>query len=145
MAIPRLLELITLKGCIVTIDAMRCQKEIALKIREREAHYILQVKGNQSDLKEQIVRFFNRKTARTRAATDDCDHGRVEKRTCETIDDLPFFDGKEAWKDIKTIIRIESYREDKKTGKASTNFRYYISSLEADAKLINKSVRRHWA
>ncbi len=145
VAIPRLLELITIKGCIITIDAMGCQKKIAAKIREREANYLLQVKGNQSDLKEQIIKIFNRKTSRSTAVMYECDHGRIEKRTCQTINDLTFLDGKEHWKDLKTIVRIESYREYKKTGKSSNTFRYYISSLPMDAELINKSVRSHWA
>lgn len=145
VAIPRLLELITLKDCIVTIDAMGCQKKIASKIRKREANYILQVKDNQADLKQQIAKIFNRKTNRTTHITHDCDHGRIEKRTCQVIDDLTFLDGKEQWKDLKTIVRIESYREDKKTTKASNSFRYYISSLHKDAQLINESVRSHWS
>lgn len=145
VAIPRLLELITVKGCIVTIDAMGCQKEIAEKIRKKQADYLLQVKGNQAALKEQIIKIFNRKTPRKKAITDDCDHGRIEKRTCEVIDDLTFLDEKQLWKDISTIIKITSYREDKKTGKFSNSFRYYISSLPNNAELINKSVRNHWA
>lgn len=145
VAIPRLLELITLKGCIVTIDAMGCQKKIAEKIREKEANYILQVKDNQPNLKEQIVKLFERKTNRETCVNDDCGHGRIEKRTCEVIDDLTFLDDKENWKDLKTIIRINSYREIKETEKSSTNYRYYISSLNKDAALINKSIRSHWA
>jgi predicted transposase YbfD/YdcC len=145
VAIPRLLELITLKGCIVTIDAMGCQKKIAEKIREREAHYILQVKANQAGLKEQIEKLFARNTVRKSHTNDDCGHGRIETRTCEVIDNLTFLDDKEDWKDLETIVRIRSYREDKKTGKASTTFRYYISSLDANAQLINKSIRDHWS
>lgn len=145
IAIPKLLELITIKGCIVTIDAMGCQKQIAAKIREKEAHYLLQVKDNQAELKEQIIKVFNRKTQRKTAITDDCDHGRIEKRTCEVIDNLTFLDGKEHWLDLKTIVRISSYREDKKTENFSDSCRYYISSLNADAQLINNSVRSHWA
>lgn len=145
VAIPRLLELITLKGCIVTIDAMGCQKEIAKKIREREANYILQVKENQPNLKEQIIKLFRRKTNRETAVSYDCGHGRIEKRTCEVIDDLTFMDDREQWKDLKTIVRIKSDREIKETQKYSTNYRYYISSLPIDAQLINKSIRSHWA
>jgi len=145
VAIPRLLELITLKGCIVTMDAMGCQKEIASKIREREANYILQVKDNQRELKQQIEKVFNRKTTRTTDITYDCDHGRIENRICQVIDDLTFLDGKQQWRNLKTIVRIESYREDKKTARTSNNFRYYISSLPKDAQLINKSIRSHWA
>ena len=145
VAIPRLLELITVKGCIITIDAMGCQKEIVKTIRKKEADYLLQVKGNQAELKEQIIKVFNRKTKRKTTTTVDCDHGRIEKRTCDVIDDLLFLDEKEQWKDLKTIVRISSYREDKKTGEFSNNFRYYISSLPNNATLINKSVRSHWA
>jgi len=113
-AIPRLLELITLKGCIVTIDAMGCQKK-------------------------------NRKTDRETDVNHDCGSGRIEVRTCEVIDDLIFLDDKEQWKDLKTIVRIKSERTLKKENKTSINYRYYISSLPKDAKLINKSVRSHWA
>lgn len=145
VAIPKLLELITLEGCIVTIDAMGCQKAIAEKIRERKADYLLQVKSNQGELEKQIIKLFSRKTDRKTAITEDCGHGRIEKRICEVIDDLTFLDGKEQWKDLRTIVRITSYREDKKTGKSSESFRHYISSLPADAERINKSVRSHWA
>lgn len=145
VAIPRLLELITLKGCIVTIDAMGCQKKIAEKMRERDAHYMLQVKANQAGLKEQVEKLFERKTARKVNTTDHCGHGRIETRTCEVIENLTFLDDREDWKDLKTIVRIKSYREDKKTGRSSTTFRYYISSLDADAQLINKSIRDHWS
>jgi len=145
VAIPRLLELITIKGCIITIDAMGCQKEIAKKIRAREADYLLQVKGNQAELQEQIIKVFNRNTYRETAVEYDCGHGRIEKRVCEVIDDLTFLDEKKLWQDLKTIVKIESYRENKKTGESSINFRYYISSLAIDAELINKSVRSHWA
>lgn len=145
VAIPKLLDLITLKGCIVTIDAMGCQKDIALKIREKGADYILQIKGNQQGLQEQTKKLFERNTLRDIDTTYDCDHGRIERRTCEVIDDLSFFDDKEDWKDLNSIVRIESYREDKKTGVSSTTFRYYITSLPRNAKLINESIRSHWA
>lgn len=145
VAIPKLLDIITLKGCIVTIDAMGCQKDIALKIRKKEANYILQVKGNQEGLQEQVKKLFQRKTLRNIDITHDCDHGRIEKRTCEVIDNLTFLDDKEDWKDLKSIVRINSYREDKKSGKSSNSYRYYITSLPNNAKLINESIRSHWA
>jgi predicted transposase YbfD/YdcC len=145
VAIPKLLETLALKGCIVTIDAMGCQKKIATKIRERQADYILQVKANQPELQEQIKKVFNRNTQKITDIVDDCGHGRIEKRTCEVIDNLTFLDGKEQWKDLKTIIKITSYIEDKKTGEYTTSERHYISSLAADAKLISRSIRDHWA
>ena len=145
IAIPKLLETLAIKGCIVTTDAMGCQKKIAAKIRDKGADYILQVKGNQAELEQQIIKIFNRKTQRETLNIQDCDHGRIEKRICQVINDLTFLDGKEQWKDLKTIIRITSYRENKKTGKSSTNDRYYISSLpNSNIELINKSIRDHW-
>ncbi len=145
VAVPRLLELITIKGCIITIDAMGCQRGIAEKTRAREADYLLQVKGNQAELQEQVIKIFNRNTDRETTITHDRDHGRIEKRVCEVINDLTFLDGEEVWRDLRTITRIESYREDKRTGKSSNNFRYYISSLPMNVKPINKSIRSHWA
>lgn len=145
IAIPKLLETLALKGCIVTTDAMGCQKKIASKIREKQADYILQVKANQSELQEQIKKVFNRNTQTSIDITENCDHGRIEKRICQVTDELGFLDGKQQWKDLKTIVKITSYTEDKKTGKKATSVRHYISSLAADAKLINKSIRDHWA
>lgn len=144
IAIPKLLESLALNGCIVTIDAMGCQKKIASKIRKKKADYILQVKSNQAELKEQITKIFNRKTQTSIDVVEDCDHGRIEKRTCQVTNELTFLDGKEQWKDLRTIVKITSYREDKKTGESSTNERLYISSLVDDAKLINQSIREHW-
>ena len=145
IAIPQLLDLIAIKGCIVTIDAMGCQKEIAKKVRSKGADYILQVKDNQKELKEQIEKIFNRNTARTLDVQHDIGHGRAETRECTLINDLTFLDGKEPWKDIKGIARIKSTRYIKKTGAESHYFRYYITSLSSDAEKVNKSIRSHWA
>jgi len=144
-AIPKLLELITLDGCIVTLDAMGCQRNIAEKIREQKADYILQVKDNQKDLKEQVEDIFNSKAARKNAEISSVGHGRIEKRTCEAIaTSTVVLAGAEKWKDLQTLVRIKSERTFKKTGEKSTEYRYYISSLKDDAKLLNKSIRSHW-
>ena len=140
VAIPKLLDLLTLKGCIVTTDAMGCQK----KIPEKIADYILQVKDNQKELKEQIEKLFSLHTNRLLASEDDCGHGRIEKRICEVINDLRFLDGKEAWKDLRSVVRITSEREMKATGVKSTEFRYYISSIPDNPHKINTSIRSHW-
>lgn len=144
-AIPNLLKLLELKGCIVTIDAMGCQKEIAKAIRKKEADYVLMVKGNQPNLKEQVEKIFQRGSTTNIDTHVDSGHGRVEIRTCEVITDLTFLDDKEQWADIKSIIRLESERHDKVSGKTTHETRYYISSLNTTAEQANKVIRKHWA
>ena len=144
-AIPELLDLIAVKGCIVTIDAMGCQKKIAEKIIEKKADYILMVKDNQAGLKEQIEKVFEMQKPEMIDIEEDFGHGRIEKRTCEAITKLDFLDDKEDWSSIKSIVKITSERTIKKTDCFSSETRFYISSLAGDAKLINNSIRSHWA
>jgi len=143
-AIPELLDLLTLKGCIVTTDAMGCQKKIAEKIREKEADYILQVKDNQKELKEQVQKLYALNVPAEVDTEIDFGHGRIETRKCEVITELAFLDGKEGWKDLRSVVRIESVREIKKTGVKTTEHRYYITSIKGGAKLVNNSIRSHW-
>jgi predicted transposase YbfD/YdcC len=144
-AIPELLDLIAVKGCIITIDAMGCQRDIAKKIIKKEADYILMVKDNQPELKEQVEKVFNIQKTEMVDVQEDCDHGRIEKRTCEVITKLDFLDTKENWEELHSIIKITSERTIKKTNITSCETRFYISSLLGDAKLINNSIRSHWA
>lgn len=144
-AIPELLDLLAIKGCIITIDAIGCQKEIAKKIKEKEADYILMVKENQSELKEQIEKVFRIQKPEVSDIEEDFGHGRIEKRTCEVITKLDFLDTKENWVGLCSIIKITSERTIKKTDIYSSETRYYISSLLENAKLINNSIRSHWA
>ena len=144
-AIPELLDLLAIKGCIITIDAMGCQKEIAKKIKEEEADYILMVKENQAELKEQIEKVFRIQKSEVSDIEEDFGHGRIEKRTCEVITKLDFLDTKENWVGLCSIIKITSERTIKKTDIYSSETRYYISSLLENAKLINNSIRSHWA
>ena len=144
-AIPELLDLIAIKGCIITIDAMGCQKEIAKKIIEKEADYILMVKENQAELKEQIEKVFGIQKSEIFNIEEDFGHGRIEKRICEVIKKLDFLDTKENWKGLQCIIKITSERTIKKTNVYSCETRFYISSLDQNAQLINNSIRSHWA
>ena len=144
-AIPRLLDLICIKDCIITIDAMGCQTAIAKKIRENEADYILQVKGNQKILLENLEDSFAVKKIIATDVNIDCGHGRVEVRKCSVITDLEFVDNAIKWKDLQTIIKIESAVHFKKTKIDTTNTRFYISSLPPDSSLLNNSIRSHWA
>lgn len=145
VAIPRLLDLICIKNCIVTIDAMGCQTAIASKIRENEADYILQVKGNQKTLLENLDDSFSVKKVIATDVTIDCGHGRVEVRKCSVLTDLDFVDDAHKWKDLQTIIKIESAVHFKKTKIDTTSTRFYISSLSPNAALLNHSIRSHWA
>jgi predicted transposase YbfD/YdcC len=144
-AIPNLLDLLDIKNCTITIDAMGCQKNIAEKIIEKKGDYILQVKDNQQGLKEQIVKTFKRQIPKNESITRDSGHGRMEKRTCSVIDDLSFVDDKEEWVNLKTIIEIKSEIYHKKTEKKTENVRYYISSREANSKQLLEDIRQHWS
>jgi len=144
-AIPKLLDMLTITGCIVTIDAMGCQKKIAEKIIKKDADYILMVKDNQKNLKEQIEKTFETQKSQNINTTTDFGHGRIETRTCSVIDDLSLLDKRKDWKGLKSIIRITSERIIKKTQKESVEQRYYITSLDTDAEKINKAVRNHWS
>lgn len=143
-AIPRLLEVLVIKGCLVTIDAMGCQRNIAEKIVEKGADYILAVKGNQGTLEENIkdtIRF----TAPDEDWLDeDFGHGRIESRKCTLYKDLSFIENPTAWKGLKAIVKIESTRYIKSEGKEEHETRFYITCSNANAETIGKAVRSHW-
>lgn len=150
-AIPELLDMLEITGCIVTIDAMGCQTEIAAKIVEKEADYVLSVKGNQGTLYEDVVQYFDwalkdqfQQTVYTSYETTDGEHGRVEVRRYYATDDIEWLSQKAAWKGLHTIAMVESER----TGlgaQTSRERRYYISSLPADAKQLGRAIRGHWS
>ena len=144
-AIPRLLEIIVTKGCIVTIDAMGCQKEIAKKIIEGKADYILAVKENQKELHDQVKKMFTGIAKQTTNTQIDAGHGRVETRTCNVVDNLVFMDEKQQWEKLRTVVKLESERYIKSEKKTTKETRYYISSLPPDAEKINNAIRKHWS
>ena len=147
-AIPKLLEALELAGAIVTIDAMGCQKEIAAKIRERGADYVLAVKGNQEHLEEDIMNCFAKMDEgltphRTSThKTKDKGHGREELRWCDAMPVPKTLRNLEEWKDLKSICRVTRvYTEE---GIETSEVRFFISSLEADAEKLAGAVRGHW-
>lgn len=141
-AIPKLLELLAIKGCTVTIDAIGCQKDIANKILSKEANYILAIKENQAELYAQTTKLFSIAKPASSYETVDAEHNRVENRRCDVVDDFTFFDDKEQWPGARTLIRISSERYDKLTTETET--RYYLSSCEPVAEVLNQSIRDHW-
>jgi predicted transposase YbfD/YdcC len=150
-AIPDLLKLLTLKGAIVTIDAMGCQKEIAATIVDKEADYVLALKGNQGTLSADVELFFVEQkacnfkdTAISRHRTLEKSHGRIETRTYTAVGDIAWLTKSHpGWKGLKSIVMVESVRESV-GGKTEHETRFYISSLAADAARQGEAIRSHW-
>lgn len=114
-AIPALLEILDIKGCLITIDAMGCQQEIASKIISKQADYILAVKGNQVHLHDDIQEAFDQEATIASATQVNTDHGRIEKRTCSIITGTEWICKKEKWEGLQTLIKIQSERIIKST------------------------------
>lgn len=144
-AIPKLLDVLFLKGAIVTMDAMGCQKSIAAKIREKGADYVLALKGNHSDLHEDVQTYFEG-VDRSELATDksvDKGHGRIEIRNCSVSTDIAWLPQLSLWKDLHCIVEIESTRIQR--DKETVEKRYYLSSLTGSAQEIAHAIRSHWS
>lgn len=144
-AIPALLDLLTIEKSMVSIDAMGCQKEIAAKIREKKADYILMVKGNQATLLDEIRAVFSSTPTAWQHTEEDFGHGRIETRSCKVVNDLRFLDERDNWKDLNSIIEIERKTTDKQTLKQAMQTSYYISSALHDAQKFNHDIRSHWS
>jgi len=144
-AIPELLDKLFIEGNIITIDAMGTQTDIADKIIENKADYILAVKENQPQLLEEIKDEF-RFSRDIETDTDiDFGHGRIETRTCSVISDFQFIEDDKKWNKLQQIIKIESIREFKNSNKQSEKAtRYYIASLIDTAANYQKNIRSHW-
>lgn len=143
-AIPALLEILMLKGCWITIDAMGCQTEIAQKVKEVGAEYILTVKDNQKHLHDDIKEAFEQTPHALSHTQLNVDHGRIEKRTCRMITDMDWICSKDQWKGLQAIIEITSERTFKATGAKEKQVRHYISSISTSADKFNTAIREHW-
>lgn len=157
-AIPALLSLLDLRGALVSIDAMGCQVAIAKIIREGGGDYLMGLKGNQSTLRDETEAVFeaaqrppsvNRDVARppamTQATTTDKGHGRLETRTAKVLSGFhEWVPAAERWPDIKSLIAVESAREEVLSGKSTTETRLYVSSRRMTPEEALTSVRDHW-
>jgi predicted transposase YbfD/YdcC len=143
-AIPKLLNALELAGTVVTIDAMGCQREIAGRIIEKKADYVLAVKENQGLLAEQIRDSFLLLDADAVAEEIDCGRGRVERRRCSVIADLSMIEKSSEWASLQGLVRIQSERYHKASAKTEREIRYYITSLRPDAARLNSVIRQHW-
>lgn len=145
--IPKLLKELDITDCVITIDAIGCQKQIAKQIIEQKGHYCLAVKTNQAILYEEIKEYFSyaEKEEAEKLSTYETlekNHGRIEKRKYWISSDIGYLTGKEKWKNLKTIGKVESIR--KMDEKRSFETRYYILDQEMTAEEMSRIVRGHW-
>lgn len=150
-AIPKLLELLDIRGATITVDAMGCQKEIAAKIVDQGGDYIMGLKGNQGTAHKEVEAFFTDANAKGfqdvqhtfHQTVDGSEHGRLEVRRVWASQDLGWFADLAKWKGLRSIIMIESERT---VGAAatSTERRYYWSSHGVDAEIFAAMIRGHW-
>ena len=149
-AIPQLLDMLEIAGCIVTIDAMGCQKKITKKIIDKDADYVLALKGNQGGLHDDVQELFS---YAEEIGFVDCDyhktiekdHGRLEIRECWTISGLEYLSylrNLSKWANLRTIVMVK--RERRVDAKVEIEVQYYISSLVSSAQHILGAVRGHW-
>jgi predicted transposase YbfD/YdcC len=150
VAIPKLLDLLVIEGAIITIDAMGCQRDIAQKVVEKKADYVLALKGNQGSLREDVELFVAEQKAAgfkdTKISRDqsvDGDHGRIETRTTTVIHDVGWLQKRHDWPGLKAVVVVESERQ---TGdKIERETRFYLTSLALMACMLGPIVRSHWA
>lgn len=151
-AIPELLQILDIKGCIVTVDALGCQRTIAEKIAERGADYMLALKGNQGQLYAAVQDLFEhaeetqfRRIAHDYHRTVNKGHGRIETRQCWTIAEADFLEYVREfadWPQLNTIAKVHAER--RKGEDVTRKTRYYITSLGNDAQQALSAARGHW-
>lgn len=145
-AIPALLDLLELKGAVITIDAMGCQKKIAEKIIDCEADYVIGLKANQKNLLAKTKQLFSEYGTEPIDDWQTKGHGRIERRVCRVLPASLLGEGlKEEWAGLFSLVEIRSEREVVSSGKISSESRFYISSLDKSPKGFNQIIRSHWA
>jgi len=147
-ALPELLRALELAGCIVTADAMHCQKNIAKEIKEADAEYVLALKGNQGTAFAEVKAFLDEAITRgerhlVTLETTGKEHGRLEVRRYWQSQKLDWFADRSAWEGLQSVGVVEARRTVK--GKETVERRYYLSSLAGDIARFAKAVRGHWS
>lgn len=156
-AVPELLRALELAGCVVTLDAMGCQKKIAKEIIEADADYVLALKGNHELVHEEVKSYLDDAIDRSNAAgasspassselafhqTVEKDHGRNETRRYWQSQTLGWFADLDKWEGLRSVGVVESVRDIQ--GQVTTERRYYLSSLPLDIDCFSRAVRSHW-
>jgi predicted transposase YbfD/YdcC len=151
-AIPELLQLLAIKGCIVTIDAMGCQTAIASQIRDQGGDYLLALKGNHKKAYRAIKQYFHQHIEHQLAwrnaenffdAFDDS-HGRTVRRRVWSMTDLPALPELAKWPDLQAVIAVETIRMAHQQAPVTSDYRFYISSLVRSATAFVTMIRQHW-
>jgi len=159
-AVPELLRALELSGCIVTLDAMGCQKKIAKEIVEADADYVLALKGNQETVHQEVKAFLDATVSESQAwrlpgakpsaaaaqlaflETVEKDHGRLETRRYYHSAQINWFADLAAWEGLRSVGMVEAVRE--MGAKKTVERRYYLSSLSLDVAQFARAVRGHW-
>ena len=143
-AVPKLLKMLSLKGSIVTVDALNCQRAIAQQIVEQGGDYALALKGNQGRLHDDVRRYLDDPNceAVTSEPTVDADHGRIETRTATVSTDIGWLQDDHRWPGLAAIGKIERIRET--PTKTTTETAYYLLSSALSPDRLNVVVREHW-
>src|SRR3974390_2653650 len=155
VAIPALLEMMAIEGAVVTIDAIGCQRDIARKILDKKADYVLALKGNQGTLREDVEVFAAEQKANgfkeaeiSQHKTVDADHGRIETRTYTVIHDVAWLQDNHEWPGLKSVFMVEREGETPATAKDPAKIeretRFYITSLVWLAGQVAPAIRGHW-
>ena len=149
-AIPELLRALELAGCIVTIDAMGCQKKIATEICNADADYVLALKGNHETIHDEVKSFLEDALAHRRPEvpfnhieTVEKEHGRIETRRYCITGEIDWMADRTEWEGLRSIGMVESVRDI--DGKVSTERRFFLCSIAPDAATFARAVRGHWA
>jgi predicted transposase YbfD/YdcC len=156
VAIPRLLDMLAIEGAVVTIDAMGCQRDIAQKVVDKKADYILALKGNQGTLRDDVERFATEQKSKSfqdavvsHHRTVDGEHGRIETRDITVLHDIDWLQENHRWPGLKSIVMVQGTREipgsSPGTSTIACETRFYITSLALAASLISPLIRDHWA
>jgi predicted transposase YbfD/YdcC len=151
-ALPELIQLLELTGCIVTIDALGCQTTVASAIIDRQADYLLALKENQGRLYEDVKDLFEgyhavgfQSVPHGYYKTTHKGHGRIEIRECWTLADaesLNYVRNRNDWKQLRSLVMVRSERRIGQT--LSRETRYFITSLENNPQLALRAVRNRW-
>jgi predicted transposase YbfD/YdcC len=143
-AVPKLLRMLSLKGTIVTTDALNCQRGIAQQIVGQGGDYVLALKGNQGTLHDDVITYLDDPAAKVTAAapTVDADHGRIETRTATVSTDIAWLRKDHQWPGLAAIGKVVRVRET--PAKTTTETAYYLLSTPLSAERLNEVVRSHW-
>lgn len=147
-AVPELIEMLDVTGCIITADAMSCQKEITKKLTEKHADYVLGLKDNQPTLRREVQEYFEAASKEPQnypavksVKTVDSGHGRIETRTYYLTTEIEWFEGRANWGNLRSFGMV--YTKVEQQERITEDARYFISSLE-DVSAFAEAARKHW-